>query len=310
MAFRKPERELSVTEILSLSLGFYAAKFDVLLVPFLFTSVFNSFVSYVLWRFVPVFELPQNITEEFISWLLNYFVTIIPVIAASAIIGMIMNTIATGLVVKLSSEILEGKRATISIGLNSVLSNLSTLLIAGTVVSVLSVLGLFFFIIPGIIVAIIFSLTVQGIMIERLNVTASLWRSRKLVANKWLKTLTILFSLLILTTITSIIGRIVGNTVSLLDSNMALVIEAVVSSLIQPIQPIALTFLYYSLRAKEKPGEQVVPPQLTVPYRQPAPSPYPPMFPLFQPKFCYKCGERIPPDAMFCPKCGVRVKSG
>jgi hypothetical protein len=105
-------------------------------------------------------------------------------------------------------------------------------------------------------------------------------------------------------------GRVIGNSVASLDSIMALVIEAVISSLVQPIQPIALTFLYYSLRTREKPGEQVPPSQLTVPYRQPAPSTIPPMFPLFQPKFCYKCGERLPPDAMFCPKCGVRVKQG
>ena len=309
MAFRKPERELSVTEILSLSLRLYSAKFEVLLIPFLFTSVFNGLVSYVLWRFVPVFELPQNM-EEFFTWLLNYFIAIIPVIATSAIIGLVITTIANGIVVKLSSEMFEGKPVTFKIGLDSVMSNLPILLITGLVVSMLTVLGLFFFIIPGIIVAIMFSLTVQVIMIERLNVSASLWRSRKLVANRWLKTLTILFSISLLMIITTIIGRFIGNSVTSLDSGMALVIEGIFSSLVQPIQPIALTFLYYSLRTREKPSEQVTPPQLTVPFRQQAPSPYPPMSPLFQPKFCYKCGERLPPDAIFCPRCGVRVKQG
>jgi hypothetical protein len=310
MAFRKPERELSVTEILNLSLRFYSAKFDVLLVPFLFTSLLNSLVSYVLLRFVPFLELPQNITEEFFTWLLNYLVAIIPVIAASTIIGLIITTMANGIVVKLSSEMFEGKPATINVGLKSVLSSLSTLLITGLVVSVLTVLGLFIFVIPGIIMAIMFSLTVQVIMIERLGVSACLWRSRKLVTNRWLKTLAILFSVLLLTTITNITGTIMGNSVAYINIGMSIVIESVVSSLVQPIQPIALTFLYYSLRTREKPTEQVAPPQITVPFRQPAPSPYPRMPPLFQPKFCYKCGGGLPADAIFCPRCGVRVRSG
>jgi len=310
MAFRKPDKELSVTEILSLTFSFYAAKFDVVLVPYIFTGVFNTFISYFLWRLVPIFELPQNITEEFFMQLLNYLATIFPIIVATIIINWVINTMANGIVVKVSSETFEGKPATVKIGLNSVLSSLPTLLITGSVVSVLTVLGLFFFIIPGIAVALMFSLTVQVIMIERLGVSASLWRSRKLVAHRWLKILTILFSLALLTLMASIIGRIIGNTVTSLNVSMALIIESVVSSLVQPIQPVALTFLYYSLRSREKPSEQVMPPQITVPFRRQPPSPFPQMPPFFQPKFCYKCGERLPSDAIFCPRCGVQVKSG
>jgi len=310
MAFRKPDRELSVTEILSLTFSFYAAKFDVVLVPFLFTSVFNVFISYFLLRLVPVFELPQNVTEEFFMRFLNYLATIFPIIVAIIIINWVINTIANGIAVKVSSETFEGKPATIKIGLNSALSSLPTLLITGSVVSILTVLGLFFFIIPGIVVALMFSLTVQVVMIERLGVSASLWRSRKLVAHRWLKILTILFSLALLTIMTSIIGQIIGNSVTSLDVSMALIIEGVVSSLVQPLQPIALTFLYYSLRTREKPSDQVLPPQLRVPFRQQPPSPFPQMPPFFQPKFCYKCGERLPSDALFCPRCGVQVKPG
>jgi len=297
MAFRKPERELSTTEILSLSLNLYSSKFDLFLVPFLLTAILNSFINYVLWRFAPAIELPQN-TAEIVTWLLDCLIAIIPVLVASVVIGWVINTISNGMVIKMSSEMFEGRPATFKVGLNSVLSSLLTLLISGIIVSALTILGLIFFVIPGIIVIIIFSLTVQVIMIERYNVSASLWRSRRLVANRWSKTLAILVAVFLLTAVSSFVGRIVGSYVVSYDNTMGLIIESIISSLAQPIQPIVLTLFYYSLRAKEKPGEQVIPPHQ-----------YPPMSPLYQPNFCYKCGERLPPDAIFCPKCGANVKS-
>jgi hypothetical protein len=297
MAFRKPERELSTTEILSLSLSLYSSKFDLFLIPFLLTAVLNSFVNYALWRFAPAIELPQN-TTEIVTWLLDYLVAIIPVLVASIVISWVISTISNGMVVKMSSEMFEGRPATLKIGFDSILSSLPTLLISGIVVSALTILGLIFFVIPGIIAIIIFSLTVQVIMIERHNVSASLWRSRRLVANRWSKTLAVLVSVVLLTAISSSVGRIVGSYVTAYDNTMGLVIESIISSLAQPIQPIVLTLFYYSLRAKEKIGGPAMPPHQ-----------YPPMSPMYQPNFCIKCGERLPPDAIFCPKCGANVKS-
>jgi hypothetical protein len=223
---------------------------------------------------------------------------------------LVITTVANGIVVGFSSEIFDGKPANIDVAIKSVRSSLSTLLMTGLVVSVLTVLGLFVFVIPGVIVAIMFSLAVQVIMIERLSVSACLWRSRKLVANRWLETFAVLLSVSLLTGIGNIAGTIIGSSVSSTNIGIGIVIESVISSLAQPIQPIAFTLLYYSLRTREKPTEQVTPPQITVPIRQPAPSSYPQVPPLFQPKFCYKCGEGLPADAIFCPRCGVRVKSG
>jgi len=227
MAFRKPSRELSVTEILSFSFGLYIAKFDVMLVPFLFISVFNTFVTNFLWRLTPVFELPQNVAEEFFLQFFNYLATIFPLIVAIIVINWIMATIANGIVVKLSSEALEGKTMSVKIGLNSVWSNLLTLLTASLIVSILTVFGLFFFVIPGIIVATMFSLTVQVVMIERLGVLASLYRSRKLVANRWLKVFIILSMIMLLTVMANIIGQAISNSVTSFNTTMALVIEKV-----------------------------------------------------------------------------------
>ncbi|MBS7614853.1 hypothetical protein KEJ18_03890 [Candidatus Bathyarchaeota archaeon] len=308
MAFRKPNRELSVTEILSFSFGLYIAKFDVMLVPFLFINVFNTFATDFLWRLTPVFELPQNITEEFFLQFFDYLAAIFPLIVVIIVVNWVITTIANGIVVKLSSEALEGKTVSVKIGLDSVLSSLLTLLVASLIVSILTVFGLFFFVIPGIVVATMFSLTVQVVMIERLGMLASLYRSRKLVANRWLKVLTILSTFMLLMVIANIIGQAIGSSVTSFNTTMALIIESVVSSLVQPIQPISLTLLYYSLRTREKPSEQLLPPQLLIPRRK-QPYPYSQLPPYFQPKFCYKCGVRLPPDAVFCPQCGIRVRT-
>ncbi len=297
MAVRKPERELSVTEILSMSLNLYASKFDLFLVPFLLTAIINSFVSYALWTFVPAFELPQESTE-IIAWLIDYLFAIIPVLVATIIVNWVISTISNGMVVKMSSDILEGRRATFKIGFDSVMSSLPTLLASGVIVSVLTILGLLCFVIPGIIAAIIFGLTVQAVMIERHGVSASMWRSRRLVANRWLKTFVILISVVILTAISSSVGRFLGGYVVAYDRTMGLVVESIVSSLAQPLQPIILTLLYYSLRAKES----LAGPAASI-------QQHPPMSPMYQPNFCTKCGERLPPEAVFCPRCGANVKS-
>ncbi|MBS7656821.1 hypothetical protein KEJ33_02725 [Candidatus Bathyarchaeota archaeon] len=308
MAFRKPNRELSVTEILSFSFSLYVAKFDVMLVPFLFISVFNTFVTDFLWRLTPIFELPQNISEEFFLQFFNYLATIFPLIVAIIVINWVITTIANGIVVKLSSETLEGKTVSAKTGLDSVLSNLLTLLAASSIVSILTVFGLFVFLIPGIIVATMFSLTVQVIIIERLGILASLYRSRKLVANRWLKVLILLSTIMFLTVTANIIGQVISSSVTSFNTTMALIIEGVVSSLVLPIHPISLTVLYYSLRTREKPSDQTLPPKLLIP-RIKQPYPYSQMPPYFQPKYCYKCGVRLPPDAVFCPQCGVRVRT-
>ncbi len=297
MAFRRPERELSVTEILSQSVSLYSSKFDLFLVPFLLTTAINSFVSYALWTFVPALEIPQD-TTQIVSWLVDYLFAVIPVLVATIIVNWVVSTFSNGMVVKMSSEILEGRPATIKVGFDAVVSSLPTLLVSSAVVSVLMVLGMLFFVVPGVIVIIIFCLTVQTIIIERHGVSASLWRSRRLVTHRWSKTFIVLIAVAVLTGVSTSVGRFVGGLVVPYDRIIGLVVESIISSLTQPLQPIVLTLFYYSLRAKESLAGSAF-------YTQQ----HPPMSPLYQPNFCTKCGGRLPPDAVFCPRCGANVRS-
>ena len=297
MAFRKPERELSVTEILSQSLSLYASKFDLFLVPFLLTAVINSFVSYAMWTLVPVFEVPQDATQ-IVAWLVDYLFAVIPVLVATVIVNWVVTTMASGMAVKISSEVLEGRPANFRTGFAAVLSSFPVLLVSGAIVSVLMVLGLLFFVVPGVIVLIIFSLTTQTVMIERHGVSASLWRSRRLVNHRLSKTFVVLIAIAILEVVSVSVGGFVGGLVTPYDRIIGLIIQSVASSIAQPLQPIMLTLYYYSMCAKESQAG------LGPSFQQ-----HPPMSPMYRPNFCTRCGARLPPDAAFCPVCGAKVGS-
>jgi len=256
---------------------------------------------------MPVFEIPSAITECYIELLMNYLVTILPVIAISVVIARVIDTVVNGIVVKYSSDLLEGRSASINIGLHYVLLNLPYILVAEFVVSMLTVFGLIFFILPGIVIAIMFSLSVQVIIIEKMGVSEGLLRSRNLVVNRWLKTLTILFLVLMITLMSSVTGRIIGNSVAPYNVELSLLIESIISSVTKPLQPIVLTLLYYALRVREKTAEQMLPSQ-SIHFKTHVLSTDTQIPLLFQPKFCYKCGQSLPPDAIFCPRCGIHVK--
>jgi hypothetical protein len=105
-------------------------------------------------------------------------------------------------------------------------------------------------VIPGIILAIMFSLVVPVIIIESIGVRKSLSRSRLLVNLRWLKTL----GLLLLFQIT--IGM-VGSIISVLTGSLGLVgpvASSILLAFIQPILPIGLTLYYYSMIARATPA--------------------------------------------------------
>jgi hypothetical protein len=258
--------------------------------------------------FLPDIEIPPDFTEEFFLWLINYMAVAIPVAALFAVIGWVLITLSSGIAVKYSSDVLEGRHASLKRGFNSAVSSISSLLASGFIIGVLMILGLILFVIPGIIVAVMFSLSVQVIILERLGALKSLRRSRRLVANRWGKTFAVLFLVFLFTAVVYVVGDIIGDLFGGQLGTLRWMIPSIVTSLAQPLQPIALTYLYYSLLTMEKPTEPEMPLQPTVPVEPPVTRPPTPTLPVFQPRFCYKCGQRLPLDAAYCPRCGVRVR--
>jgi len=308
MTLQTSYRELSVTEILSKSISLYFSRFEYFLAPVLLTNLVNEALRRLMSHFMPEFNFPQNFTDEFFARLINYLAVAIPLAIVFLVVIWIINTLCNGIIVKYSSDMLEGRHASLKNGFNSVLSNIPSLLTVGFVTGALTMLGLILFIIPGIIVAVMFSLTVQVIIIERVGVSESLGRSRKLVANRWWKTFSVLFSVFLVTAISYMIGDFVGTLFGGSFDALKWLITIIIASFVQPLHPIALTYLYYTLNIGEEPMKPAVPPQFTAPVPAPSPSPPSPVLTTFQPRFCYKCGQRLPSDAIYCPRCGEKVK--
>jgi hypothetical protein len=87
---------------------------------------------------------------------------------------------------------------------------------------------------------------VPTIVIENTGALESLSRSRRLVSNRWLKTLGLLLLLYI------IVG-LVAFTAGLISAPFGLgsaLVSSLISAFIQPILPIGLTLYYYSMIAR------------------------------------------------------------
>lgn len=314
MPSQMPNRELSVVEILTSAVNLYLARFECFMIPFLLTNFANGAISEFIGYFMPDFIFSQNYTEEFFLRLIDYLVVAIPLAALYVFASWVTNTLSDGIAVKCSSDMLEGRRAGLRKAFGFALSNLFPLLAIGLMTGILTILGLILFVVPGIIVAVMFGLAVQVVTIERSGAVQSLRRSRSLTAERWGKTFAVLLSVFLITALAYIAGDTVGEALEdtfpgsygVQMATMRWFLMSVFTSLAQPLHPIALTYLYYSMRIKEEairakqplqPRVLVGPPIPQAELNQRTP----------QPKFCFKCGQRLPSDAAYCPQCGARV---
>lgn len=305
MSSRIPQRELSVTEIIDRTVSLYLERLLEFIIPFLFLSILYGIFKQTMETFfpplIPPFETRYD--ENLIRWLMDYLGVFVGVTSISSIVFWVLSTLVNGIAVKYASELLEKGEGDLKVGFHFTVDRLVSLLGAGLITGVLMILGFICFIVPGVIVAIMFTLIVPVIIIENKGVFESLERSRRLVSGSWLKTFILLVLILIITGILNIVGE----AVSVFFGPLRGIVASLMTALVQPIHPIALTYLYYSMRAKK---EALPKPSAPQPI-QPTPR-YQPSTPSYEaasyPRFCTQCGQRLPPEAIFCPRCGRRIK--
>jgi len=299
---------ISVAEILGKAFQFYGDKFHILFFPFLLVSLINS----VLWKFaldlIPQFKVQLGFTENFLVQFINYLAFVIPILAVFGVISWLIDVFPAGLIVKYSSDIFEGRPSNLAVSFRVVIFKIFSLLSASFITGLLVILGLILLVIPGIIMAVVFSLTIQVIIIEGAGVFESLRRSRELAAKGWWQVFSVLAYTFFLTVIAGVIGEMLCSLLITTEIYFKLIITSIIMSIAKPLQPVALTYLYYSLSAGRKlpeirkpyPQAVTVPPRMRWETQEPIG---------FHPKFCYKCGQRLPSDAIYCPRCGVRVRT-
>jgi len=263
MNVNKPQRELSVEEIISQSFRMYRARFVLFFMPFLVAAIITGiFASAIFWYLpLPSTPSPGASLQVVMDWFLTFFSRFIVIIVLIGIVSWFIGAITTGTVVKCVSDILEKCNSTFTEGFTFTMSKLASLLGAEIIVGILTAIGFLFFIVPGLIFMVMFSLVVPVIIVEQKGVFESLERSRKLVSYRWLKTFVLLNIVgLIMVAVSWITMTITAPswTTRLFVSSTSLFVSSIITAFVTPIFPIATTFLYYSMVAREL--QQIPPP--------------------------------------------------
>ena len=261
MNVSKPSRELSVEQIVSLTFNLYRSRFLQFFLPFLILGIIMGISSYVITSAFPIPAPPQMPTspsttfvqEVLFPWFLELISKFIIIAAFSGLIAWIVGTIVTGIVIKSASDQIEKGGSNLNASFNFALSKLPSLLVAQFIVGILVIFGLLLFVVPGIIVAIMFSLTLPTIIIEQKGALESLGRSRNLVSDRWMKTFLLGLIVAIIVLIVNAVATYLVGPLTAIHPIANSLTTSVIAAFVSPIYPIALTYLYYSMAAREKP---------------------------------------------------------
>jgi hypothetical protein len=258
---RKPSRELSVEKIISLTFNLYRSKFWQFFLPFLISGIITGISTYVITSSFPIPTPPDMpaspsttfVQEELLPWFLELISKAIIIGTFSGLILWIVGTTVTGIVIKNASDQIEKGGSNLNVSFNFAVSKLPSLLAAQFIAGILIILGFFLFIVPGIIVAIMFSLILPAIIIEQKGVFESLGRSRNLVNNRWMKTFLLLLVLGIIVFIVNSVATFLAGPLSTIHPIANSLTVSIISAFVSPLYPIGITYLYYAMVAREKP---------------------------------------------------------
>jgi hypothetical protein len=247
----KPQTELSVETTVSETFSLYFKNFWTLFIPMLVAYLISGAVGIPLSTYISTIPQPpkSGIMADLLNWFSKYIPKLIALVLVTGLIVWIVSVIAYGTVIKCSSELIENNKTSLKSAVGFTAHKLLSLLAAAILLAIIIVLGLIALVVPGIILGLMFSLTISAIMIENVGAIDGMSRSRALVGHRWLKTFAVFL-------ITGIILAIVSSIASVIASPLRpydWVLSNIISALIAPILPITFTIHYYSMRAREQP---------------------------------------------------------
>lgn len=177
--------------------------------------------------------------------------------AVGGLVGLILSTLYTGMVVELVSDVRDG-RLDQSIG--GLLSSVTPVLLPLIAVSILAglgiAIGLVLLIVPGLILVTFWSVVAPVTVLERPGVFAAFSRSRTLVkGNGWQ-----VFGVIVLFVLIFIaIGIVLGVIGAILGDVGEVVLGYVGSVITAPLVALAAAILYFELKALREPGPAAAP---------------------------------------------------
>src|SRR6266704_1222775 len=286
-------RELGLGEVISKTFEVYRRDFVKYFVLFAIVGVIVQVATTLAMQAFPrPAPLPLNPTpQQFSNYLSALFEALFVLLAVIFVVNIIFSTIAEGSAIKLASEQITKGQVDFGASIRLAVSRLLSIWALSIIVGIIVFLGFIALIVPGIILAIMFSLALPVLLIENKGVTESMGRSRVLVGQRWLKTFATFLVLGIIVIIASLIFSAITAPLGIIGP----VVNGILSALYQPLFPILLAVYYYSNLARisqPPPGQMPMGTATT-----------------FQPgmKLCPTCGTQNISSSTFCTKCGARL---
>jgi hypothetical protein len=170
-------------------------------------------------------------------------------------LGAIATFWFQGIVVEAARDILDGRRDyTIATLFRSVLPVLGTLVVAGFLVALATVIGFTLLIVPGLLVLTYFAVVAPVIVIEHAGVIDALRRSVQLVRGNGWQVFGVIVVLFLLEFVANLVLRALANNA---DSFVLYAAAAlVVSVLVAPLRALAASVMFFELKAMR--GEPVL----------------------------------------------------
>jgi hypothetical protein len=163
----------------------------------------------------------------------------------ATLIGLIAQTLFTGMVVELVADIQDGRRdATPGQLLKAATPVLGSLILVAIVAGLGIVIGFILIIIPGLILLTVWSVAAPVVVIERPPGIGALRRSRELVRGNGWPTFGVIFVLGVAVSIVAGIIEIVGESAG---TGVGIVVRVIVGVLTAPLSALAASVLYFEL---------------------------------------------------------------
>src|SRR2546422_276121 len=285
-------RELSLGENISKTFEVYRREFAKYFVLFAIVGVIVQVVTTLAQQAIVLPTLPVNPTSEQVSsWFAALFGAFFLLIGAIFIVNIVFSTIAEGSAIKLASEQITKGEANLGAAIKLAISRLLSIWALSIIVVIIVFLGTLALVVPGIILAIMFSLALPVLLIENKGVTESMGRSRQLVSHRWGKT----FGTFLVLGIIVLIASLIFSAITAPLGIAAPVVNGILSALYQPLFPILLAVYYYSNLARSAPAPAAQMPMGSTSSFQTGM------------KLCPTCGTQNISSATFCTKCGARL---
>jgi len=241
----------------------YLNNFLTFFVPLLVATLVSEVASTILSDYFSLGEFPEvGAGAEAWNLFFSRMEALIIATLAIFIISLVASAIAEGVCIRKASDLIEKGTTITKDALNLAVRKLLPLLAATILIAIVVGAGLVALIVPGIVLAIMFSLMIPLILIEDAKVFDSLSKSQKLVSNRWLKTFGFYAAIAITVFFGVMVAVFISAPFGVFGSLARSIVMSIIASVAAPLVPIALTVHYYSMKAREQERILLPPPPM------------------------------------------------